>query len=123
MSALPAVRPGARVKILDFGLARAVAGDGANITRSGDVLGTPPYMSPEQVDGEMVDARSDLFSLGCVLYRLCTGDPPFQGQDTQSILKAVALADPLPSSSPGVPIPSGCTRMNSGILMTPHVEI
>ncbi len=61
-----------RVKILDFGLARVGAED-VHLTRTGVVVGTPAYMSPEQAGGEKVDARTDLFSLGCVLYRLCTG--------------------------------------------------
>src|SRR5262249_3534929 len=61
-----------RVKILDFGLARPVVGD-VRLTRSGTILGTPAYMAPEQARGEEVDARADLFSLGCVLYHLATG--------------------------------------------------
>ena len=65
-----------RVKITDFGLARAA--DDVAITRTGEVSGTPQYMSPEQARGEHVDQRSDLFSLGCVLYAMCTGRPPFR---------------------------------------------
>jgi serine/threonine protein kinase/class 3 adenylate cyclase len=65
-----------RVKILDFGLARAVTPDDS-LTATGMVMGTPGYMSPEQALGRPLDARSDLFSLGCVLYRMGTGQPPF----------------------------------------------
>ncbi|HQU46472.1 MAG TPA: protein kinase, partial [Pirellulales bacterium] len=64
-----------RVRITDFGLARAI--DDASLTRSGVIAGTPQYMSPEQARGEPVDHRTDLFSLGCVLYSACTGRSPF----------------------------------------------
>ncbi len=65
-----------RALLTDFGLARAV--DDASITRTGIIAGTPQYMSPEQARGGSVDARSDLFGLGCVLYAMCTGRPPFR---------------------------------------------
>jgi len=68
--------PIGRVKILDFGLAR-LAQDVTNLTQIGMVMGTPAYMAPEQAQGSKVDARCDLFSLGCVLYELATGTPPF----------------------------------------------
>jgi serine/threonine protein kinase len=84
-----------RVKILDFGLARAVADD-AHLTQSGTVTGTPAYMAPEQAQGQQVDARSDLFSLGCVLYRLCTGEVPFRGANTMATLLAVVQTQPKP---------------------------
>src|SRR5471032_749629 len=64
-----------RVLLTDFGLARAV--DDATLTRTGIIAGTPQYMSPEQANGDSVDPRSDLFSLGGVLYAMCTGRPPF----------------------------------------------
>jgi WD40 repeat protein/serine/threonine protein kinase len=83
----------ARVKILDFGLARQMQ-DQSQLTQSGVVIGTPAYMAPEQANGQKTDARSDLFSLGCVLYRLCTGEPPFRGADTISTLVAVATEQP-----------------------------
>jgi formylglycine-generating enzyme required for sulfatase activity len=95
---------GGRVKILDFGLARAAA-DEAHLTQTGAIVGTPAYMAPEQAHGGVPDARCDLFSLGCVLYRLCTGAVPFKGRDSISTLVAVATQDPKPPAevSPGVP--------------------
>jgi Leucine-rich repeat (LRR) protein len=83
------------IKILDFGLARA-AGDDAHLTESGAIVGTPAFMSPEQAQGRPVDARCDLFSLGCVLYRACTGQPPFWGPDPVSTLVAVTSVQPPP---------------------------
>jgi tRNA A-37 threonylcarbamoyl transferase component Bud32 len=83
-----------RVKITDFGLARLV--DDANLTRSGVITGTPNYMSPEQSAGVPVDARSDLFSLGSVLYALCTGHPPFRAETPLAVLRRVADDPPRP---------------------------
>jgi serine/threonine protein kinase len=84
---------GGSVKLLDFGLARALADD-ARLTQSGVPIGTPAYMAPEQARGEKVNHRADLFSLGCLLYRLCVGNPPFQGNSTLAVLNAVALETP-----------------------------
>jgi serine/threonine protein kinase len=81
------------VKILDFGLARPVEADG-RLTQSGVVVGTPAYMAPEQANGDAVDARSDLFSLGCVLYHMTTGEPPFRGNRALAVMRAVAEHDP-----------------------------
>src|SRR5437763_14839546 len=83
-----------RVKITDFGLARA--GDDASLTQSGVVAGTPMYMSPEQAQGEPVDCRSDLFSLGSVLYTMCTGHPPFRAPTPIAVLKRVCEEVPRP---------------------------
>src|SRR5262249_3818107 len=83
-----------RVKITDFGLARA--GDDASLTHSGMVAGTPMYMSPEQADGLPVDFRSDLFSLGSVLYTMCTGRPPFRAPSPMAVLKRVCEETPRP---------------------------
>jgi uncharacterized protein (TIGR03067 family) len=83
-----------RVKITDFGLARAV--DDASVTQSGTVAGTPMYMSPEQAEGLVVDHRSDLFSLGTVLYAMCTGHPPFRASGTHAVLKRVIEDTPRP---------------------------
>src|SRR5262249_8132514 len=69
-----------RVKIFDFGLVRAVT-SGVQLTGQNALLGTPAYMAPEQARGEPATEQSDLFSLGCVLYRVCTGNIPFPGQN------------------------------------------
>ncbi len=87
--------PKARVKILDFGLARFTEDD-SHLTQTGMIVGTPSYMSPEQARGEMLDARSDLFSLGCVLYELCCGARPFQAPTTMAVLTALAVSNPKP---------------------------
>ncbi len=83
-----------RVKITDFGLARLI--DDAPLTHNGVVAGTPEYMAPEQARGEPVDHRADLFSLGSVLYALCTGVPPFRGATPLAVLRQVSEQDPVP---------------------------
>jgi hypothetical protein len=83
-----------RVKITDFGLARAV--DDVSVTQSGTVAGTPLYMSPEQAEGLALDHRSDLFSLGTLLYVMCTGHPPFLARSTHAVLKRVIEDLPRP---------------------------
>ncbi len=77
----------ARVLITDFGLARAA--DDASLTRSGVIAGTPQYMSPEQATGESIDARSDLFSLGSVIYAIATGRAPFRAETPFGILRRI----------------------------------
>jgi serine/threonine protein kinase len=97
---------GGRVKLTDFGLARYLSS--ADITQTGYLVGTPVYMSPEQVRGEAVDPRSDLYSLGATLYHMITGRPPFSGPTVLSILDqhlhstAVPIAALVPSISPGL---------------------
>ena len=81
-----------RVKITDFGLARAV--DDTTLTQAGTIAGTPIYMSPEQACSERVDQRSDLFSLGSVLYALCAGQPPFRADSTAAVLMRVVQDTP-----------------------------
>jgi hypothetical protein len=81
-----------RVKITDFGLARAV--DDASLTQSGVIAGTPMFMSPEQAEGKYIDQRSDLFSLGSVLYAMCTGHAPFRASTTVAVLKRVCEDTP-----------------------------
>jgi hypothetical protein len=94
-----------RCKVLDFGLVRSLAGDSGLVTANGSLLGTPSYMAPEQANGEPVDARADLFSLGVMLYRMATGRLPFAGANTMAVLTALATATPPPACSvnPNVP--------------------
>jgi serine/threonine protein kinase len=86
-----------RVKITDFGLARMA--DDVQMTQHGMVLGTPEYMSPEQARGEAVDHRADLFSLGSVLYAMCTGQPPFRASSALGMLRQVSDETPIPVRS------------------------
>lgn len=97
-----------RVKLLDFGLALA-AEDESQLTRFGTIIGSPAYMAPEQARHAAVDARTDLFSLGCVLYRLVTGRLPWIGKDALGTLVAIATEEPIPPSAanPLLPAPVG----------------
>jgi serine/threonine protein kinase/WD40 repeat protein len=95
---------GGRVKVLDFGLARAT-GEGRGITREGMIVGTPAYMSPEQANGLAAGPQSDLFSLGCVLYRLATGRLPFQGDNLLGILSAILNTEPIPPRQLNLQLP------------------
>lgn len=83
-----------RVRLLDFGLARAITGD-SELSSPGGIAGTPGYMSPEQARGQNLDERSDLFSLGIVLYRVVTGVAPFQGENQFVTLHLIATSTPL----------------------------
>ncbi len=98
-----------RVKITDFGLARTA--DDASITQSGAVLGTPLFMSPEQAAGKKLDHRSDLFSLGSVLYTITAGRPPFRAENTLAILKRVAEDTPRPIPEIIPEVPAGLCRV------------
>jgi WD40 repeat protein len=95
--------PRLKVKVTDFGLARAA--DDASITQSGVVAGTPQYMSPEQAQGEKLDPRTDLFSLGSVLYAITAGHPPFRAGNTLAVLKRVVEETPrsIPEIIPETP--------------------
>src|SRR6185295_14213752 len=86
--------PGGDLKILDFGLAQFRDATSANLTGDGAVLGTPAYMSPEQIRGDDVDFRSDLFSLGIILYELATGVHPFLAGDSASTIARILETDP-----------------------------
>ena len=92
-----------RVTITDFGLARAV--DDNSVTQQGTIAGTPMYMSPEQARGEQVDQKSDLFSLGSVLYALCTGHPPYQSDTSYGVMRRIIDESPVPirQRNPAIP--------------------
>ncbi len=92
-----------RVLLTDFGLARAA--EDASLTRSGIIAGTPHYMSPEQARGEPADARSDLFSLGSVLYFMATGHPPFRAEQAMAVLHRICQSRhrPVCEANPGIP--------------------
>src|SRR5215471_20962754 len=94
------------VKVMDFGIAWAVSGAQLSITQTAQVVGTAQYLSPEQARGERVDARSDLYSTGCLLYELLTGRPPFTGYSPVAIAYQHVRENPLPPSRLDPDIPS-----------------
>jgi eukaryotic-like serine/threonine-protein kinase len=97
--------PSGQVKVMDFGIARAVTGTAATMTQTAAVIGTAHYLSPEQARGEHVDARSDVYSTGCLLYELLTGGPPFSGDSAVAVAYQHVREDPVPPSriEPDVP--------------------
>jgi beta-lactam-binding protein with PASTA domain/predicted Ser/Thr protein kinase len=99
------ITPEGAVKVMDFGIARAVSDSAATMTSTAAVIGTAQYLSPEQARGEGVDARSDVYSVGCMLYELVTGAPPFTGDSPVAVAYQHVREDPrLPSSiNPRVP--------------------
>ncbi len=103
-----------RVKITDFGLARSI--DDVRITQAGMVYGTPQYMSPEQAQGERVDQRSDLFSLGSVLYAMSTCRSPFRGETTMAVLKRVCDDTPRPIREVNPDIPAALAEIVNKLL-------
>ena len=86
------------VKVMDFGIARALADSGNSVTQTSAVIGTAQYLSPEQARGETVDSRSDVYSLGCVLYEILTGEPPFVGDSPVAVAYQHVREDPVPPS-------------------------
>ncbi len=98
-----------RAKILDFGIARSLQAKG--ITVEGMIIGTLGYMSPEQVEGKKVDARSDIFAFGCVLYEMLTGKGAFSRQTTAETIAAILHEDPPRVSESGVDIPEDLQRI------------
>jgi serine/threonine protein kinase len=98
-----------RVKLTDFGLARAA--DDASLTQTGFIAGTPLYMAPEQAAGEPIDARADLFSLGSVLYELCTGRPAFRAETTVAVIRRVCDETPRSIREVNPDIPESVCRV------------
>ncbi len=99
-----------RVRLLDFGLACARAGE-PRLTERGMVVGTPAFMAPEQAAGAEADPRCDLFSLGCVLYEAATGRPPFRGRDTLATLVAAATDQPVAPSTVNPAVTPALSRL------------
>ena len=98
------------VKVLDFGIAKILGDDDEGdekVTQTGQIFGTPAYMSPEQCHSADVDRRSDLYSLGVILYELVSGDPPFGGQTPLKTLLAHVSAEAEPPSQRGIDVPDG----------------
>jgi serine/threonine protein kinase len=103
-----------QVKITDFGIAHIEDPNAPHHTQVGDILGTPFYMSPEQVSGQPADGRSDLYSLGVILYELCTGKKPFTGSNISSIFNAIMQDIPAKPAETDSPV----SPMLSSIIMT-----
>ena len=93
------------VKVMDFGIARAIADNSATVTQTAAVIGTAQYLSPEQARGETVDARSDVYSTGCLLYELVTGHPPFTGDSPVAVAYQHVRENPVVPSSENPAIP------------------
>ncbi len=98
-------------KLVDFGIARALEEDSINVTRTGDIFGSPRYMSPEQCRGDKIDARSDIYSLGCAFYECLTGDVPFKG---------VTALDTMRMHNEEVPIPP--SEVRKGMHLGPELD-
>ncbi len=115
------VTKGGRVKVLDFGLAKvAASGAGAQVdsalatdmrTQEGVVVGTVPYMSPEQAQGRPLDHRTDIFSLGVILYELATGQRPFRGDSSAELLSSILRDTPRPPGELRPGLPAGLDRL------------
>lgn len=105
---------GEKVRLTDFGVARAA--EAPELTRTGVLAGTPAFMAPEQIDGEDVDPRADLFGLGVVLYTLVTGTNPFEATTTTATIKRVAMDRPKPLSNSGRNLPLAFRKLVEQLL-------
>jgi eukaryotic-like serine/threonine-protein kinase len=94
------------VKVMDFGIARSLEGSQITLTRASQVIGTAQYMSPEQVRGDRVDARADIYAAGCLLYELLTGRPPFRGESAIAVAYQHVRESPVPPSQLDPEVPS-----------------
>ena len=100
-----------QAKITDFGIARIEDPSAAQLTQAGEILGTPSYMSPEQVMGKKLDGRSDLYSLGVILYELSTGARPFKGANLAAVFRAITQDTPADPSKADPSIPKRLSRL------------
>jgi len=112
------------VKVVDFGIAKAVGGDeaGQKVTKTGLVVGTPEFMSPEQLSGDKVDGRSDLYSLALVYFRMLTGELPFQADSVQEMMVKRLTDDPatLAATRPDLTFPDGLQQiLDAALARTP----
>jgi len=106
-----------QVKVADFGIAQATTTDaGANLTQAGSVMGTATYFSPEQAQGNPVDPRSDLYSLGCVLYEMLTARPPFAGDSPVAVAYKHVQEAPIPPNRINPSIPAGIEAIDMKLL-------
>lgn len=112
------IAPDGTVKIMDFGIANS----GASLTHTGEVLGTPNYMSPEQVKGKPLDGRSDLFSTGVLLYEMLTGEKPFAGPTVATIIYKIVNEEPIPPRDLDVTIHPGLSAVITKALQKPPAE-
>ncbi|MFC9328379.1 protein kinase [Kitasatospora sp. NPDC057015] len=101
------ITTGGAVKVMDFGIARALTGAASTMTQTGMVMGTPQYLSPEQALGKAVDHRSDLYAAGCMLYELLTLRPPFTGDTPLSVVYQHVQDAPVPPSQANRRVPAG----------------
>src|SRR5712692_11003165 len=101
------ILPIGTLKIMDFGIAKA----GGSMTSTGEVLGTPNYMSPEQVKGKPLDGRSDLFSFGVILYEMVTGEKPFAGDNITTIIYKIVNEEPIPPRELNTEVHPGLNRV------------
>lgn len=105
------ITPAGEIKVMDFGIARAMADSAATMTQTHAVVGTAQYLSPEQARGEVVDTRSDLYSTGCVLFELLTGRPPFVGDSAVAVAYQHVSEPPAPPSTYASDIPEALDRI------------
>lgn len=104
--------PLGKAKILDFGLVKSLNPlEEARLTTSGAIIGSPAYMSPEQARGAKIDHRTDIFSVGAVLYRMCTGQLPFQGDNLMDLLMALGSKDPRPVQELNPKVPTDLAEL------------
>jgi hypothetical protein len=109
------IEPGDRVKVTDFGIAR-MSNTVDNLTATGSLMGTPAYMSPEQARGEVLDGRSDLFSLGCILYEMVAGRKAFAGDSLTAVLLKIATEEPPPLRDMEPTAPDAIVRIVARVL-------
>jgi CHASE2 domain-containing sensor protein/tRNA A-37 threonylcarbamoyl transferase component Bud32 len=105
--------PEGQVKVMDFGIAKL---PNSTLTQTGSILGTPSYMSPEQINGQSIDGRSDLFAVGCVLYELLTGRKAFQGETLPALMNQITQGVPLPPSARNPAVAPVCDEITGKAL-------